>query len=93
MLTKRPLGQVLVDGEFISSEELENALEQQKHTNELLGEVLVRMGHLTESELNAVLSFQQNQGNKASLSVRFRIGEILVATNIISRDQLEETLF
>ena len=162
-LTKRPLGQVLVDGEFISSEDLENALEQQKHTNELLGELLVRMGmldqnelkavlsvqrdlasikdaikaaaglrqllgellvqarrvtpeqlesalqeqkqtgeklgevlvrkgHLTESGLDAVLSFQQNQGSKSPLSVRFRIGEILVATNIISRDQLEEAL-
>jgi len=162
-LTKRPLGQILLDGEFITSNDLGRALEQQKHTNEMLGEilvnmgildpidlkailsinrdlasledalklaagvrrllgelllqarritpeqldlallehqqtgenlgdVLVRLGFITTSELNAVLRFQQYQETEARTSGQLRLGEILVATNQISRDQLEDAL-
>jgi hypothetical protein len=162
-LTKRPIGQILLDGEFISPYDLERALEQQKHTNELLGEILVNMGILdpidlkailsinkdlasledalklaagvrrlmgelllqarritseqldlallehqqtgenlgdalvrlgliTRSELDAVLKFQQYQETKAETSVQLRLGELLVATKQISRDQLEDAL-
>ena len=163
-LTKRPLGQILLDGEFISLYDLKCALEQQKHTNELLGEILVnmgildlidlkailsinkdlasledalklsagvrqllgelllqarritpeqldlallehqqtgenlgdvllRLGFITRSELDAVLKFQQYQETKAETSGQLKLGELLITTKQISRDQLEDALF
>ena len=53
---KSPIGQILVSGGFLSSRDLELALEEQQRTNELLGKVLVRMGVLDPADLEAVLS-------------------------------------
>lgn len=55
---KRLLGQLLVEGEFISRDDLERALDQQKRTNEKLGEALVGMGVLDPVDPAAALSVQ-----------------------------------
>lgn len=96
-LRKRLLGQILVDGQFISPEDLEAAVEQQKHTNELLGQILVRMGALDPKELQAVLSVQEKFASiedsvKAAAGLRKLLGELLVQARRITPEQLELAL-
>ncbi len=55
--TKILLGRLLVDGGFISPVDLERALETQKHSNEMLGEILIRIGVLDPAELHSLKTF------------------------------------
>lgn len=57
---KRPLGTILVDGKFIKPETLDAALDQQKQTRDLLGNILVNMGMLDPADLNAALMVQRD---------------------------------
>lgn len=52
------IGQLLVKGGFIIPQDLEFALEHQKHANGPLGEILVRMGALQAEDLDQVLFIQ-----------------------------------
>jgi hypothetical protein len=47
---------------------------------------------LKENELNAALAFQRHQRGEAPASDKLRLGEILVATGQVTRDQLEDVL-
>ena len=58
--SRRLLGQVLVDGGFVSPGDLARALEEQNRTNEMLGEVLVRMKAADPAEIAAVVSIQSD---------------------------------
>lgn len=96
-ITKRLLGQVLVDGEFVSHHDLEAAIEQQKQTNEQLGEILVRMGVLNPIELKAVLSVQRDLASpkdavKTASGVRLLLGELLLKAKRITLQQLDLAL-
>lgn len=96
-LTKRLLGRILVEGNFISSDGLERAVSLQTETNEQLGEILVRLGLLEAKELNAVLAVQRNLASlkdavKAAAGIRELLGELLIKAGRITRKQLEEAL-
>ena len=52
------LGELLVDHGFISPEELEQALAEQKRTGELLGTILARLGKLSQEQLLQMLAQQ-----------------------------------
>jgi hypothetical protein len=96
-LTKRPLGQILLDGGFISHSDLERALEQQKNTNELLGEILVNMGVLDAVDLKAVLSVNRDLASledavKLAAGVRQLLGKLLLQARRITPQQLELAL-
>lgn len=96
-LTKRLLGQVLVDGEFVSQRDLDSALEVQIHSNELLGEILVRMGALDQKELDTVLFVQGDFAShkdaiKAAAGIRQFLGELLIQARKITPEQLELAL-
>ena len=69
---KRLLGQVLVDGGFVSAEDLSRALEEQNRTNEMLGEVLVRMRAADPEEIAAVVSIQSDLASSRTPSGRRR---------------------
>lgn len=56
--TKKPLGQLLVDGAFVTPADLEAALDESRRTGRKLGEVLVDRGTLTPETLATALSFQ-----------------------------------
>lgn len=86
------LGELLLAAKRITPEQLESALEEQKWTGEKLGAVLVRRRHITENELQAALAFQEQQGGERTSPSPFRLGEILVATGQISRQQLDRAL-
>ena len=86
------LGDLLIQTRHITAEQLELALLVQKRTGEKLGEVSVRLGLITDGELDAVLKFQQNQWIEGQAPGRLRLGELLVETGRISRSQLEDAL-
>lgn len=88
---RKMLGELLLQAEHITDEQLEQALLEQKNSGGMLGEVLMRMGLLTERQLTHVLDFQQNQGDIKPSPLR--LGEILVSAGYISREQLDDALY
>ncbi len=96
-ITKRLLGQVLVDGQFISSHDLEAAVNQQRQTNEQLGEILVRLGALDPIDLKAVLSIQGDltsykDAAKSAAGIRQLLGELFLRAKRITPQQLDLAL-
>lgn len=89
---RQMLGSLLIMAGRITSEQVEDAITLQKATGEKLGEVLVRQGLLHEEQLNSLLTYQHNQSEGKRPSNPFRIGEILVTTGYISRQQLDDAL-
>ncbi len=90
---KRLLGQILVDGEFVSTQDIEKAVEQQRHTGELLGETLVRMGALDPLDLNVALAIQTDLSSledavKAAAGPYQMLGKLLLRAKHITPDQL-----
>ncbi len=88
--TRKLLGELLLDARRITREQLEEALLEQEKTGEKLGEIFVRRGILTDAERDATLAFQRTQGEASSS--KLCLGEILVATGQISREQLDQAL-
>ena len=96
-LTKRLIGQILIDGEFVSPKDVDAAVEQQRQTNGLLGEILVGMGALDSRELIAVLSVQKDFAScedavKAAAGIRQLLGELLIRAERIAPHQLDVAL-
>lgn len=56
---RRKLGEILLDANKISQNDLERVLDEQKKYGEKFGEVIVKMGLLTEKELIETISKQQ----------------------------------
>lgn len=86
------LGELLLKAKKLTQAQIDLALQEQRRTGEKIGEVFVRLGFLMEHELNVLLAFQQHQGGQAPASEKLRLGEILVSTGQITREQLEDVL-
>lgn len=54
-----PIGSLLVAEEYIIPQDLDFALEHQKHSKTLIGEILVRIGAVEPQELERVLTIQK----------------------------------
>lgn len=54
-----PIGSMLVAEEYIVPQDLDFALEHQKHSKGLIGEILVRIGAVEPQELEKVLTIQK----------------------------------
>jgi hypothetical protein len=54
-----PIGSMLVAEEYIVPQDLDFALEHQKHSKGLIGEILVRIGAVEPRELERVLTIQK----------------------------------
>lgn len=96
-LFKRAIGQILLDGKFVSPRALNRALDEQKRTKELLGQVLVRMGVLKESDVNAPLLIQGHLNQiedavRLAAGKRQLLGALLVHSGRISGDQLDHAI-
>ncbi|MEK7851154.1 MAG: hypothetical protein AAB275_04660 [Deltaproteobacteria bacterium] len=96
-LNRRRIGQILLDGGFVSHHNLERALGEQRQTNELLGQVLVRMGVLDQTDLKAALSVQEyldhpDDAVNTAAGVRKMLGALLIQAGHISNEQLEHAL-
>ena len=54
-----PIGSMLVAEEYIIPQDLDFALEHQKHSKGLIGEILVRIGAVEPRHLEKVLTIQK----------------------------------
>ena len=93
---RRQLGQMLVDEQLVSNEDVARALEA-RFEGERLGETLVRLGILTERALSAALMRQSQdesapQGDAPAPSRRKPIGVYLLEKNFLTRAQLDDLL-
>ncbi len=52
------LGELLIEKKLVSPNQLERALSEQKETREPLGQVLIRLGYISEGDLRTTLSEQ-----------------------------------
>jgi type IV pilus assembly protein PilB len=56
---KEKIGQILLNRNIITKEQLEEALDIQKNTGEKLGEILIKKGHISDETLMELISFQR----------------------------------
>ena len=87
---RQMLGQLLVQSGHISPEQLGHAVAEHQRSGMMLGNVFKRLGMLSEQQLNGLLAFQQNQDSTHVSPLR--LGELLVSTGRIAREQLEDAL-
>lgn len=57
-MSSKLIGEILLEKKIITSEQLNEAIKEQKRTGEYMGSLLIRMGHIAEKELLGVLSEQ-----------------------------------
>lgn len=57
-MTKKRLGELLLQEGLINKEHLQTGLEEQEQTGELIGDILVRKGFVTESDIARTISTQ-----------------------------------
>lgn len=96
-VTKRRLGQILVDGGFITHKDLSQALAKQKKTGEMLGEILIRMGAVKPSDLSVILPMQRDMASLEGVvrlagSNLTELGNILLATGHLTKAELKKAL-
>ena len=94
---KRHIGRILLDGGFLSQQDLDSALEEQKHTKELLGQVLVKKGVLKIEDIKVPLIIQEHLGTidkavKIVAGERQLLGELLVQSGHITNKQLDQVI-
>ncbi len=84
ILARKPLGQILLEKNVISQQELDLALERQTKETEkkYIGQIFLEMG-VPQYEINKALD---------SYHHRKKVGEILLESNLITETQLEEAL-
>jgi hypothetical protein len=58
-----PIGALLLAEEIILPQDLDFALDHQKHSRQLIGEILVKIGALNPDDLKKVLELQRNIPN------------------------------
>ena len=100
----RQLGTLLVDEELLTDAELELALDEQRRTGRLLGQIVVDHGYLSAFSLARVLSAQHGVDLRttdepepatqlAEVPTTWRpLGRLLVEKGLISQTQLAEAL-
>jgi len=96
-MTRRLLGSILLDGAFVSPDDLKTAIERQRKASAQLGEILVGMGVLNGADLEAVLSVQKEfacpeDTIKAAAGVRELLGELLLRAKRLTPESLKEAL-
>ncbi len=89
---RQMLGELLLLARRITPEQFEEAFSEHKDTGCKLGTALVRLGHISETELEAILKFQERQGDEALRAAGLRLGDILVAAERITYEQLNDAL-
>ena len=94
---KRLLGQVLVDGGFVSHGDRAQASEEKNRIDEVLGEVLVRMKAADPEEIAAVVSIRGDLASledavRSAAGARQYIGELLQRARKVTEEQLEHAL-
>ncbi|HZV81616.1 MAG TPA: Ig-like domain-containing protein, partial [Geobacteraceae bacterium] len=94
---KRCIGQILIDGGFIKKIDLARAVEEQKHTSELLGQVLIRMKALKARDISAPLLIQDclssiDDAVKIEAGEQLLLGALQVQFGHITSKQLDHAI-
>jgi archaellin len=84
------VGDLLRTTDLISAEQLATALVEQERRGGRLGDILVNTGLLTRLDRDVVLEFQRQQDSPALSDCQLCLGNILVTTGQITREQLGE---
>lgn len=91
--TSQRLGEIAVSQTWLTASQLNQAVSEQQRTNEKLGAVMVRLGHLTQMELDYILA--QQSGNTITGDaddVRQRLGDILRKSGKLTQRQLNDAM-
>lgn len=84
--SRRLVGNILIDQEKITTDQLEQALKEQRDQREQkIGSVLKQQNSITHEQLTSSLEAQKKKPKK-------RLGELLVDAGYISKQQLENAL-
>lgn len=86
------IGELLIRRGAITRTELIQALDEQKRKRRPLGKLLLELGSLKNEELLTDALHWQELKIKTRRQGRFRLGEILVEQNVITREALAEAL-
>jgi len=91
------IGQVILESGVITEAQLDEALKHQKEWGGKIGEILIEMGYLTEERLTEYLNLQISVNSSANWLRKidkneYLLGEIMLASEIITSDQLEMAL-
>jgi len=87
------IGELLVKSGRLTRQELDKALADQRESGQRLGEVMVRHGTMSAAEVRSVLAFQQRLGNaRTGNPGPLQLGNLLVATGVITSAQLDRAL-
>jgi UDP-GlcNAc:undecaprenyl-phosphate GlcNAc-1-phosphate transferase len=91
------IGQLILESGAIKEAQLLEALEYQGRYGGKTGEILIEKGYISEPELNFFLNLQivrnaNAQVVDANRKKEFLLGEIMLASNMITNNQLQEAL-
>jgi len=89
---RQQLGELLRTAKRLSLEQLEDALAEQRRSGNKLGEILMQRGLLGAAECEVLLAFQRRQCGQARSVTRLHLGNVLVAADEITREQLAQAL-
>ena len=86
------LGELLQAAGRITEPQLTAALAEQRHSGRKLGEILVERSNLSAAEREVALEFQRHLAGERPTDGRLSLGNILVSTGQITRQQLINAL-
>ena len=89
---RQRLGDLLQAAQRLSGAQLKDALAAQRRSGAKLGEILIQRGLLNALERDVVLAFQQRQSGQVRNATKLCLGNVLVASCAITREQLADTL-
>jgi hypothetical protein len=89
---RQPIGNLLRSAKRVTSEQMLEVLDEQRHSKRKVGEILVERDLLSPAERELVLAFQRRQIQKVKKPSKLSLGRVLVATGTINHDQLQEGL-
>ncbi len=81
---KEKLGQILLNKDIITKEQLEEALDIQKNTGEKLGEILIKKGYISDDTLTELVSLQGGFESVDLDKIQDKIDPLVA--NLISKD-------
>ena len=98
-LTKKRLGELLISEGLITNEQLHDALKEQQKVGGMVGEVLIKLGYVTEMDIAAALSTQFglpyiNASNYSITKEVFDLlpKEFLVKNELVPLDKIGDAL-
>lgn len=88
----RFIGELLLETGYISPLQLKAAMQEQQASGELVGQILVRQGVISQEDLVNLLEVQLHERLQQQDSSHRHLGEILLSLHAVSRWQLSRAL-